>query len=333
MLDLVTFFNTINVPTALSAQSTAVMLLIFFGLFAGLEQRKPYRKLPRHRLHRSYLINIGLFVVNGALMSLLLASLPFMPTPYYAHPGLLRYLANPVWQFLAGFLLLDLLLYGWHRACHRFDSLWLFHRVHHNDPDLNASTAVRIHVLELLLTNMLKAGYVVLLGVDQVMMLVNEAVITVFTLFHHANIAFAGEKWLGKVFIVPYLHRTHHSTARHEHDSNYGAVFALWDRLFRTVNEKQPVAIGLQGDSPQTLIQLLRFGFNMHTPTAVTPPLPANLDIMIAEAAYYRAKQRDFLPGYELLDWLEAKKDILKCIYGDHPAKQRPKKYGLMVLN
>jgi hypothetical protein len=31
----------------------------------------------------------------------------------------------------------------------------------------------------------------------------------------------------------------------------------------------------------------------------------------IAEAAYYRAKQRGFAPGYELKDWIEAEADIL----------------------
>jgi hypothetical protein len=31
---------------------------------------------------------------------------------------------------------------------------------------------------------------------------------------------------------------------------------------------------------------------------------------MIAEAAYYRAEARDFAPGYELEDWLEAQDDV-----------------------
>lgn len=32
---------------------------------------------------------------------------------------------------------------------------------------------------------------------------------------------------------------------------------------------------------------------------------------MVNEAAYYRSKQRGFIPGYELLDWLKAEEEIL----------------------
>ena len=30
----------------------------------------------------------------------------------------------------------------------------------------------------------------------------------------------------------------------------------------------------------------------------------------IAEAAYYRAEKRGFVPGYEIEDWLEAEKEV-----------------------
>lgn len=37
---------------------------------------------------------------------------------------------------------------------------------------------------------------------------------------------------------------------------------------------------------------------------------------LIAEAAYYRAKQRGFAPGYELEDWVEAESEIMERING-----------------
>ncbi|MDD2723952.1 MAG: sterol desaturase family protein [Methylovulum sp.] len=335
MLDLMTFLDdmTIKWPATLSPEGVAVILLAFFGLFSWLEQLFPHRHLPGTNLRRSYATNISFFVVNNTLMSLLSVSSLFFLAQHFSQQGLLRYINNSLVQFTVSFLLLDLLLYTWHRLCHRLDSLWLFHRVHHNDPYLNTSTAFRVHVLELLITNLLKAGYIVLLGVDQLMMLVNEMVIMLFTLFHHTNIRFTGEKTLGSLIIAPYLHRTHHSTERHEHDSNYGAVLSIWDRLSGTLNEREPKTIGIKGDSPQDLINLLKLGFNMPTSVSIEQPLPANLEFMIAEAAYYRAEKRNFSPGYELLDWLEAKKDILKRIYGEEMLKKQPAKYGLMALN
>ena len=35
---------------------------------------------------------------------------------------------------------------------------------------------------------------------------------------------------------------------------------------------------------------------------------------MIAEAAYYRAEQRGFVPGNEMSDWLQAEAEILKSL-------------------
>jgi len=37
----------------------------------------------------------------------------------------------------------------------------------------------------------------------------------------------------------------------------------------------------------------------------------------IAEAAYYRAKQRGFAPGYELEDWVQAESEVKGRIHGE----------------
>lgn len=315
-------------PTRLSGESAALILLVFFGVLSSVEFLFPREGLPKKRLYMSYQTNISLFIFNSTVMSLLSVSSLFILAEHYSERGLLRYLSQYVVQVpyaaqaVLSFLLLDLLLYLWHKACHRFDCLWMFHRVHHNDPYLNVSTAFRIHVLELFITNLLKAGYILLLGINEVMVLANEAIITLFVMFHHTNIAFKGEKLLGRLIIVPYLHRAHHSTQRNEHDSNYGAVLSLWDRLFGTLAELQPAAVGIKGHSPQDFINLVKFGF-----TIIDTPLSApvvNLDVMIAEAAYYKAEKRNFYPGYELLDWLEAKREIINMVYGDKAAKKHP---------
>ncbi|MGZ8135794.1 MAG: DUF2934 domain-containing protein [Methylococcaceae bacterium] len=132
------------------------------------------------------------------------------------------------------------------------------------------------------------------------------------------------------MIVVPSLHRVHHSAQRSEHDHNYGAVFSFWDRLFGTLAKLEPVTIGLTGDSPQTFLQLLKFGL-------VTVNTPVNksvisLDAMIAEAAYYKAEKRNFSPGDELRDWLEAKREIISLIYGGKSLKKPQKYKGLRFL-
>ncbi len=339
MLNLTPLFETyFSWPITFSGDLTAFVLLVFFGLLSALEFIFPREKLPTKSLRQSYKTNISLFVFNSAVMSLLSVGSLFLLAQRYSHQGLLRYLDDGLWQAVLSFLLLDLLLYLWHKACHQLDLLWMFHRVHHNDPCLNISTAFRIHVIELFITNMLKALYIVLMGIDQIMVLVNEAIITLFIMFHHTNITFKGEKLLGFIVIVPYLHRAHHSVQRHEHDSNYGAVLSLWDRLFGSLTEFKPKVIGIGGYSPHDFINLIRFGFGWSAPTPLQP-LAIDLDAMIAEAAYYRAERRNFHPGYELLDWFEAKKEIIKLVYGDKaPSKKQTSNtqrnyFGLTIIN
>ncbi|MDD5277737.1 MAG: sterol desaturase family protein [Methylovulum sp.] len=319
-------------PDALSGELATVVLLVLFCLFSCFEFNFPRERQPLKPLRLSYKTNIGLLIFNSTLMSLLSVSSLFIIAQRYSGQGLLRYIPDPALQALLSFLALDLLLYFWHKACHQFSSLWMFHRVHHNDFYLNTSTAFRIHFLELLFTNLLKAAYIITLGIDQVLVLINETLMTIFIMFHHSNISFKGERLLGRIFIVPYLHLTHHSTERNEHDRNYGAALSLWDRLFGTLAETKPVAVGIKGSSPQNLISLIKFGFSrLKAPNMQT--LPANFDNMIAEAAYYRAEKRNFKPGYEVIDWLEAKKDIIKLIYCDNSVRvsKKPQRNNLFL--
>ncbi len=313
---LMALLESIAWPTIISGKLATFILLLFFIILTALESHFPKRKLSKKQLQLSYQTNIGLFIFNSTMLLLVSATPLLMLAERYSGPGLLSYFSNPVWRALLSFLLLDLLLYVWHKASHNFNVLWMFHKVHHNDPSLNVSTAFRIHILELFIITALKAVYIVTLGLDRATVFINEAIITFFVMFHHTNISFKGENLLGRVFIVPYLHRVHHSIQRNEHDHNYGAVLSLWDRLFGTLAELEPAKIGIEGNSPQTFTKLVKFGFTMgNRPTE----LPINLEAMIAEAAYYKAEKRNFYPGQEIRDWLEAKKEIFRQVYGDKP--------------
>lgn len=287
-------------------------LSMFFAFFLIFEFYDPREKLLQKQLWQSYRANIELFVFNSGVMSLLSVSSLLIVAEQYSDKGLLNYIQNPLWKAFLSFLAIDLSLYFLHKASHRFDCLWMFHKVHHSAPYLNVSTAFRIHLLEIAIITVMKAMLVIVLGIKVSLLLASAAIITFFTMMHHANISFRGEKILGWVFITPYLHRVHHSTQRNEHDRNYGAVLSLWDRLFGTLAELKPAAIGIKGSSPQDLINLVKCGFTM---TNRSSAQPVSLDVMIAEAAYYKAEKRDFRPGNELRDWLEAKSEIIRWVY------------------
>jgi Protein of unknown function (DUF2934) len=49
---------------------------------------------------------------------------------------------------------------------------------------------------------------------------------------------------------------------------------------------------------------------------SVDPPAPADLSDMIATTAYFLAEERDFTPGHELDDWLEAERRVRALVDG-----------------
>ncbi len=303
-------------PTITPETAGAVVLLAAFCMFTSLEIQAPFHKVSRQLLRQSYSANLSLFLFNSVVMSLLSASMLWIVAKQQFSFGLLHAVPNPAEKAVISFLLLDLLLYGWHWVCHRYDNLWRFHKVHHNDPYLNVSTGFRVHISELFMTYILKIALIVLMGIDASVVLINEIMTTVFIMFHHTNSAFRGERWFGLVFTTPSLHRTHHSVERKEHDNNYGAVLSIWDRLFGTLLDREPVKVGIDGYSPMDFINLVKFGFVDRMPVPVVP-VAVDLDHMIAEAAYYKAEKRNFMPGHEWDDWLEAKREILQSLCGD----------------
>jgi len=300
-------------PEFTGGDTRAIFILMAFAVLFALEARWGYRKSPAKAARQSYLTNLGTFILNDTMMSLMSVSSLWVLAERFSNWGLLSWIPDPVWKGILSFLLLDLTLYLWHRANHRFDCLWIFHKVHHSDRCMTVSTAFRLHFVEVVLTTLVKAAFILMMGVDAAILLINEAVITLFILFHHTNIRFAGEHWLSRLTIVPYLHRVHHSAQRKEHDNNYGAVFSFWDRLFGTLAELEPTEIGLHHVGDQGLLELIRFGLTPALPTPpphALPPSPQYVEKMIAEAAYYRAEKRGFAPGYACSDWLEAEKEI-----------------------
>lgn len=297
--------SALNWPEFTSDDLRLVAILAAFAILFAIEVKFGRKDQRNRTVRRSYLTNTGIFILNDTMMSLLSVSTLYVIADRYAEWGLFGSFSESGWKALLSFILLDVALYFWHRACHTVEWLWMFHKVHHSDRCVNVSTAFRLHFGEVLLTTALKAAFIVGMGMDASMVLANEAIITLFVLFHHTNARLPGERWLSRVIIAPSTHRLHHSVRREEHDLNFGAVFSVWDRMLGTFGDLAPEKIGLDRVREQNLLDLLKFGL-IRTYT----PSHQNLQAMIAEAAYYRAEKRGFTPGCDFRDWLEAEKEI-----------------------
>ena len=139
-------------------------------------------------------------------------------------------------SFLLAILLLDLFIYAQHVAFHHLPFFWRFHQVHHMDQDIDVSTGIRFHPVEILFSICLKAAAILCLGAPVMAVIVFELVLNVMALFSHSNLALSAklDKYLRWLLVTPDMHRVHHSSIQQEEQSNFGFNIACWDRLFRT---------------------------------------------------------------------------------------------------
>lgn len=151
-------------------------------------------------------------------------------------------------------LALDLVRYSTHRLSHSVGALWRFHQVHHSDPDFDISTALRVHPIEVVLTQGAYLLTVAVLAPPVVAVLIAELGSILQSFFSHANASLPRwvEKPLRAVFVTPDMHRIHHSEEVAEQYKNLSDIFPWWDHLFGTYVEKpaagdDKIVTGLKG--------------------------------------------------------------------------------------
>lgn len=237
------------------------LAILAFVVLLAIEKVKPYRNFSQKVYKESIVTNTTAFLINNLILTVLRASSLFLVAQQFASYGLLGSLDNGPVKWLLAFVFFDLAIYIWHVASHHNEFLWRFHKVHHSDKSFNVSTGFRFHVFDLLLEIIYKSVLVVIIGVNAYLVLSIEIIELFFIFFHHANLRVPKEDSLSRVIITPSLHRTHHSTLRKEHDSNYGIVLSVWDRIFGTRLERVPENIGLDLIEAENFIQLFSLAF------------------------------------------------------------------------
>jgi sterol desaturase/sphingolipid hydroxylase (fatty acid hydroxylase superfamily) len=235
-------------------------ILAFIALLV-MEKLKPYRRFADKVGKESFVTNTTTFFFNNVIMTTLRATSLFFVAQQFSSHGLLSGMGNHPLKWLLTFLLYDFAIYLWHVISHKNEFLWRFHKVHHSDKSFNVTTGFRFHVFDLFLEIPYKCLFVITVGVDAYLVLAIETIQLFFIFFHHSNISFDNEEKLSKYIITPSLHRTHHSTLRKEHDSNYGIVLAFWDQLFGTRKELVPEKIGLDIIVAENFLQLFFLAF------------------------------------------------------------------------
>ena len=259
-----------NVEILLAYKSAAI--LVWLGFFFLAERLRPAAPQPRalgegpleggalRRIAR----NAGLWLANVGLSPLIV-----IPVSLFAAENSLGWrpeawagLAGGWPQLLLDLILLDFLIYWWHRLNHELPFLWRFHEVHHLDGFLDTTTAVRFHFGEVLLSAGARAAVIFLLDIPFLSVVVFETVVLFASIFHHSNLRLPKglERALSRLVITPSIHWVHHHAVRRDTDSNYGTLFSFWDPLFgsRSPNPRRPeMAIGVERRPEKGFFRLL----------------------------------------------------------------------------
>jgi sterol desaturase/sphingolipid hydroxylase (fatty acid hydroxylase superfamily) len=230
------------------AYESVIRLSCFGGvllLMALWEALAPRRRLTVARPRR-WFSNLGLVALD-ALVTRLLAPLSVVGVALLAEEhgwGLLNNIALPAWLAVAlAVVALDLVIYWQHVMFHAVPLLWRLHMVHHADLDFDATTGVRFHPIEIILSLGLKSGAAILVGAPALAVLVFEVLLNGTSLFNHGNVRLPAwiDRVLRLVVVTPEMHRVHHSVVVRETNSNFGFNLPWWDYLFGTY-KAQPAA-------------------------------------------------------------------------------------------
>lgn len=204
-----------------------------FVLLALWEWRSPRRPLSSPKAPR-WCANLSLIVADAVLLRLM-GGLVAFSMAVYAHDegwGLFNTTDWPPWiEFVLAVLVLDFALYAQHFLSHHVPLLWRLHRVHHTDLDIDLTTGVRFHPLEIGLSMLFKVALVIVLGAAPWAVLIFEIILNGCSMFSHSNVFIPEsiDRGLRRWMVTPDMHRVHHSTIMRETNSNFGFSLSCWD--------------------------------------------------------------------------------------------------------
>ena len=231
--------------------------VLTIGTFAVLylfEKRQPLRKqIEKKEIQTTR--DLAIAAAAGAAVTLFEKPVTDRLTKFVEEKqfGLMKIFRLPKFVETAlAVVLLDYTLYIWHVLTHKMPFLWRFHKVHHADLDLTASTAIRFHFGEMTISVLFRAGQVLLIGVSPQALQIWQTLLFLSILFHHSNVRLPKrfEEKLEKIIVTPRLHGIHHSVEKDEMDANWSSGLSVWDFLHGTFRNDVPqdeIIIGVKG--------------------------------------------------------------------------------------
>ena len=142
----------------------------------------------------------------------------------------------PLLRGAVAFLLMDYTTYLWHVLTHEVPLLWRLHLVHHLDGKLDASTALRFHAVDMVVSTPFRVAQVLVSGAGPRALEAWRNWFLVAILFHHSDWRLPGDwdRRLALLVTTPHMHGVHHSARPELTGSNWSSGLSFWDRLHGT---------------------------------------------------------------------------------------------------
>ena len=217
----------------------SIILVGGITLFWILEGAVPLFKFNYKKWNHAipnFFFTLTTVLINFGLAFLLLKSADWVQANNF---GLINWLPEMLlWLYgILGVLFLDFFgAYLAHYVEHKVKPLWMIHLVHHTDHKVDTTTANRHHPIESLIRFVFTLFGVFVVGTPIAIVMLYQSLSLIATQFTHANIKLPKkvDHILSFVLVSPDMHKIHHHYRLPYTDSNYGNIFAIWDRIFGT---------------------------------------------------------------------------------------------------
>ncbi len=241
------------------------LIILFFSMEMAVIRPFNLKGKFNHLFH-SFLFQVFAIFMGSLLGFMSITTFDFIVENNF---GLFNWFSIPIGlKIIIGFFLIDFADYWLHRFDHKIPILWRFHRVHHSDTSMDASTALRTYPTEFIYFTIGELVISLIFGLDIMSMNIFLLLLLPVQFIQHTNIQYP--IWIDKTFgwllMMPNFHKVHHEQDQFYTDSNYGTLFIIWDRLFGTF-ETKPVSeinYGLkefEGHKKQSFLYLIKSPF------------------------------------------------------------------------
>lgn len=224
--------------------SAFIALLILLAMSEHYKPKRPLTVSKRQRWGN----NLAIVLINNLVLKLFVPFLAidaaiFAEQQQWGLSSIMGFAGtiSNILTILVSIMLLDAAIYFQHRIFHRIPLLWRLHRMHHSDLDIDVTTAIRFHPIEIVLSMLIKIAVIIALGVPVVAVVLFEMLLNLTAMFNHSNIKLPTkiDHYIRYILVTPDMHRVHHSTNGRETNHNFGFCLPWWDRLF-TSYQAQP---------------------------------------------------------------------------------------------